>query len=389
MNRGGYSGGHGAHHGGHYGNMGGYNGGYGMGHGPGPMHNYGGAGMMGGGGGAAGGIGGIGGIGGQFGGNNITNSNDPKSKASRVFLGNLNTGVVKRPDIQHAFGKYGQILGISLHNGFGFVQYNNENSAIKAVNEEQGRVMASQPLDLRIASDPDKNRPKGFRKIQGESFRMEHQPTPNGQGIGTPEPEVQMEQYNGIGRLGGMMGALQNIIDRNSPGNLTNSTHPNDLASRLFIGNLNTGLVTRQNVEHIFSQYGKITGISLHKGFGFVQFCKPEDAMDAKRKEHGRILASQPLDLHIANEPDRERPKGFKRVQDEAKYTGYVDPNLLPIHPTPGPPAKRKKDEVDEPDDWQCSICDEITHTAWQLIKHAATIHELVIYRDNKAMQTS
>ncbi|XP_033109967.1 serine/arginine-rich splicing factor 5-like isoform X2 [Anneissia japonica] len=366
MNRGGYSGGPGGHH---YGGMG-YNGGYGMGPGPGPMHNYpSGGGMMGGGGGGGGGGANL---------NNITNSNDPKSKASRVFLGNLNTGFVKRPEVEQVFRKYGQILGISLHNGFGFIQFSNEHSAKSAVMEEQGRVMAYQPLDLRIASDPDKNRPKGFKRVQGDCFGMEHASAPS------VSPQA---MGNGIGRLGGMMGALQNIIDRNSPGNLTNSTHPNDLASRLFIGNLNTGLVTRQNIEHIFSQYGKITGISLHKGFGFVQFTKGDDAMAAKQKEHGRILASQPLDLHIANEPDRERPKGFKRVQDEAKYTGYVDPTLLPIHPTSGPPAKRKKEEGDEPDDWQCSICDEITPTAWQLIKHAATIHELVIYRDNKAMQ--
>ncbi|TNN55144.1 Heterogeneous nuclear ribonucleoprotein C [Liparis tanakae] len=53
--------------------------------------------------------------------------------------------------------------------------------------------------------------------------------------------------------------------------NVTNKTDPRSLNSRVFIGNLNTLLVTKGDVEAIFAKYGKIVGCSVHKGYAFVQ----------------------------------------------------------------------------------------------------------------------
>ncbi len=83
-------------------------------------------------------------------GGNVTNSNDPKAKASRVFLGNLNTGYVTREDVEQIFGRYGRITGVSLHKGYGFVQYTSEYCARCAVEGEHGRIMANQPLGMWI-----------------------------------------------------------------------------------------------------------------------------------------------------------------------------------------------------------------------------------------------
>ena len=83
-------------------------------------------------------------------GGNVTNSNDPKAKASRVFLGNLNTGYVTREEIESIFSRYGRITGVSLHKGFGFVQYTSEYCARCAVEGEHGRIMANQPLGMWI-----------------------------------------------------------------------------------------------------------------------------------------------------------------------------------------------------------------------------------------------
>ncbi|XP_039591677.1 RNA-binding protein Raly isoform X2 [Erpetoichthys calabaricus] len=60
---------------------------------------------------------------------NITNKNDPKSINSRVFIGNLNTGVVKKSEVETIFSKYGRVLGCSVHKGYAFVQYANINMA--------------------------------------------------------------------------------------------------------------------------------------------------------------------------------------------------------------------------------------------------------------------
>lgn len=65
-----------------------------------------------------------------------TSSSDPKMIRSRIFVGNL-TDQVTRQDIEKAFKKYGTILGVSLHKNFGFVQFDSQESADKAVTEEE------------------------------------------------------------------------------------------------------------------------------------------------------------------------------------------------------------------------------------------------------------
>lgn len=77
---------------------------------------------------------------------NVTNKNDPRSLNSRVFIGNLNTAAVTKADIEALFAKYGRIVGCSVHKGFAFVQYGSERNARVAVERENARVIAGQPL---------------------------------------------------------------------------------------------------------------------------------------------------------------------------------------------------------------------------------------------------
>lgn len=77
--------------------------------------------------------------------------------------------------------------------------------------------------------------------------------------------------------------------------NVTNKTDPRSLNSRVFIGNLNTLLVTKADVEAIFSKYGKIVGCSVHKGFAFVQFANERCARAAVGAEDGRMIVGQVL----------------------------------------------------------------------------------------------
>ena len=48
--------------------------------------------------------------------------------------------------------------------------------------------------------------------------------------------------------------------------NETNSNEPADKKSRIFIGNLNTNLITKRSLAAVFATYGTIKAISLHKG---------------------------------------------------------------------------------------------------------------------------
>ncbi|KAB0346524.1 hypothetical protein FD754_011381 [Muntiacus muntjak] len=53
---------------------------------------------------------------------NVTKKMDPHSMNSHVFIGNLNTFVVKKSDMEAIFSKYSKIVGCSVHKGFAFIQ---------------------------------------------------------------------------------------------------------------------------------------------------------------------------------------------------------------------------------------------------------------------------
>ncbi|KAM6918569.1 heterogeneous nuclear ribonucleoproteins C1/C2 [Xenentodon cancila] len=101
---------------------------------------------------------------------NVTNKTDPRSLNSRVFIGNLNTLLVTKADVEAIFSKYGKIVGCSVHKGYAFVQYSNERNARAAVSGEDGRMIVGQVLDINLAGEPKPHRSKTTKRSAGDMY---------------------------------------------------------------------------------------------------------------------------------------------------------------------------------------------------------------------------
>ena len=87
-----------------------------------------------------------------------------------------------------------------------------------------------------------------------------------------------------------------------SHGNETNRNDPRSLRCRVFIGNLPTEKMSRQDVEKIFMRHGTVTGVSIHSNYGFVQYADEAAADEAVSKEHGQILFGKKVgECHLSN----------------------------------------------------------------------------------------
>lgn len=63
---------------------------------------------------------------------------DPATASSRIFVGHLQTDDVTKLELEEHFSKYGTVIASIINRGFGFVQFEDEQSAQKAIQNEDG-----------------------------------------------------------------------------------------------------------------------------------------------------------------------------------------------------------------------------------------------------------
>ena len=68
-----------------------------------------------------------------------TTSNEPHLERARLFVGNIEPNHTHRRDLTKLFSQYGDVLGVSVHKGYAFVQMDREKTANKAINHEDNQ----------------------------------------------------------------------------------------------------------------------------------------------------------------------------------------------------------------------------------------------------------
>jgi len=78
--------------------------------------------------------------------------------------------------------------------------------------------------------------------------------------------------------------------------------------SRVFIGNLASENLTKQEVVDVFEKYGRLVEEPvMRRSFGFVQYSSQAPAAEAIRCEQGKILGGRRIDLSFADNRDPRR----------------------------------------------------------------------------------
>jgi RNA recognition motif-containing protein len=78
----------------------------------------------------------------------------------------------------------------------------------------------------------------------------------------------------------------------------TNSSDPRDVRSRVFIGHLSTDNCTKQEVDDLFQPFGKVLGINLQNGYGFVQYENEKSVKEAIKHLHATVFHGDKLGMH-------------------------------------------------------------------------------------------
>ncbi|XP_029660298.1 hybrid signal transduction histidine kinase L isoform X1 [Formica exsecta] len=76
---------------------------------------------------------------------------DPATASSRIFVGHLQTDDVTKLELEEHFSKYGTVIASIINRGFGFVQFEDEQSAQKAIQNEDGALFKGRRIDVRPA----------------------------------------------------------------------------------------------------------------------------------------------------------------------------------------------------------------------------------------------
>ncbi|KAG5857121.1 hypothetical protein ANANG_G00015200 [Anguilla anguilla] len=198
--------------------------------------------------------------------------------------------------LKEIFGKYGPALSIRVmmddsgkSKGFGFVSFERHEDAQKAVDDMNGKEMNGKLVYVGRAQKKVERQTELKRKF--EQMKQDR-----------------MTRYQGV---------------------------------NLYVKNLDDGL-DDERLRKEFSPFGTITSAKVmmeggrSKGFGFVCFSSPEEATKAVTEMNGRIVATKPLYVALAQrKEERQAHLTNQYMQRMASVRAVPNPVINPYQPAP------------------------------------------------------
>ncbi|XP_006636038.2 polyadenylate-binding protein 1b isoform X1 [Lepisosteus oculatus] len=198
--------------------------------------------------------------------------------------------------LKEIFGKYGPALSIRVmtddsgkSKGFGFVSFERHEDAQKAVDDMNGKEINGKQIYVGRAQKKVERQTELKRKF--EQMKQDR-----------------MTRYQGV---------------------------------NLYVKNLDDG-IDDERLRKEFSPFGTITSAKVmmeggrSKGFGFVCFSSPEEATKAVTEMNGRIVATKPLYVALAQrKEERQAHLTNQYMQRMASVRAVPNPVINPYQPAP------------------------------------------------------
>ncbi|XP_078040855.1 nuclear receptor coactivator protein neosin isoform X3 [Augochlora pura] len=92
---------------------------------------------------------------------------DPATVNCRIFVGHLQTDDMTKHELEEHFSKYGKVIGSAINRGFGFVQFEEEQFAQKAIQNENGAMFKGRRIDVRPAKKDSQSGGSGPKQQGG------------------------------------------------------------------------------------------------------------------------------------------------------------------------------------------------------------------------------
>nr|KJB79364.1 hypothetical protein B456_013G046000 [Gossypium raimondii] len=283
-----------------------------------------------------------------------------KSGAGNIFIKNLDKGIDHKA-LHDTFSAFGNILSCKVatdssgqSKGYGFVQFDNEESAQKAIEQLNGMLMNDKQVyvgpfvrkqerdsaisnvkfnNVYVKNLSESTSDDDLKTIFGEfglitSAVVMREPDGKSKGFGFVNFENTDDAARAVESLNGKkfddkewyVGKAQKKSERELDLKLQFEQSMKEAADKfqganLYVKNLDDS-ISDEKLKELFSQYGTITSYKvmrdpsgISKGSGFVAFSTPEEASRALAEMNGKMVVSKPLYVAPAQRKEDRRAR--------------------------------------------------------------------------------
>ncbi|EGC38747.1 RNA-binding region-containing protein (RNP-1) [Dictyostelium purpureum] len=326
-----------------------------------------------------------------------------KSGVGNVFIKNLDKGIDHKA-LYDTFSAFGNILSCKVvtddnnsSKGFGFVHYESQDSADKAIAKVNGMMIngqkvfvgpfksskeRGQPTEIKftnvffknlaedVTSDQLKELLAPYGTITNVAIMLDEK-TGKSKGFAFANFESADAAKNVVEIENGKVfhgkplyaGRAQKKIEREAE--LKHTFETKYQGVNLYIKNIDDS-IDNDKLREVFSQFGTITSAvvmkddkaTTSKGFGFVCYTSPDEATRAVTEMNGRMIGTKPLYVALAQRKDIRRAQ--LEMQHQQKFKAGMRQTMAPAYsggpvfftPAPVTPAVVYQQMMPRPRNW-------------------------------------